>query len=385
MLDWFSEDNMENDVIKFIRQKDYTLVKNIGRGATGAAVLLKDELIDQFFVCKKYQPAMGIEPSEYYEKFVNEIKMLYMLNNRNVVRIYNYYLYPKQYTGYILMEYIDGCTIGDYISWHPEKIDDIFVQTVQGFSELQENGILHRDIRDSNIMVSTEGIVKIIDLGFGKKIEFESDYDKSISLNWWCQPPNEFRDGRYDFKTEIYFVGKLFEKLIIDNGLSSFKYSEQLKKMIALDQESRISSFKEAFSEAILNNAVENIFEEDEIDTYRNFANALSNIYGKIEYSARYEKDVELIISKIEECYKKNMLEQEIIDTNDLAKIFVQGQYTYYKKHVIYLYIAKNFLQLLKGASSEKRRIIMLNIENRLNAIEHYSKPVDDFTDDIPF
>jgi len=124
---------MENDVIKFIRQKDYTFIRNIGRGATGAAILLKDELIDQLFVCKKYQPAMGIEPAEYYSKFVNEIKMMYLLNNRNVVRIYNYYLYPKQYTGYILMEYIDGNSIGDYISKNPEKIDDIFIQTVNGF------------------------------------------------------------------------------------------------------------------------------------------------------------------------------------------------------------------------------------------------------------
>ncbi|SLM09721.1 Kinase domain protein [uncultured spirochete] len=376
---------MENDVIKFIRQKDYTFIRNIGRGATGAAILLKDELIDQLFVCKKYQPAMGIEPAEYYSKFVNEIKMMYLLNNRNVVRIYNYYLYPKQYTGYILMEYIDGNSIGDYISKNPEKIDDIFIQTVNGFYELQENGILHRDIRDSNIMVSSEGIVKIIDFGFGKKIEFDSDYDKSISLNWWCQTPNEFNDGRYDFKTEIYFVGKLFEKLLLDNGLSNFKYSDQLKKMIAPDPENRISSFKEIFSEAILKNDMENIFEEDEIEIYRSFANGLSAIYAKIENSAKYEKDVELIISKMEECYKKNMLEQEIIDSNDLAKIFVQGAYTYYKKRTIYLSCLKNFLQLLKGASSEKRRIIMLNIENRLDAIEHYRKPEDNFTDDIPF
>jgi uncharacterized protein YihD (DUF1040 family) len=63
----------------------------------------------------------------------------------------------------------------------------------------------------------------------------------------------------------------------------------------------------------------------------------------------------------------------------------VQGQYTYYKKRTIYLYFIKDFLQLLKGASSEKIRIIMLNIENRLNAVEHYSKQLDDFTDDIPF
>ena len=124
---------MENDIIRFVRQKDYKLIRNVGRGATGAAVLLKDQLLDQLFVCKKYQPVIGIDPKEYYSNFVNEIKMMHLANNRNIVRIFNYYLYPDQYTGYILMEYIDGKYINEYISENPEKIDDLFIQKIQGF------------------------------------------------------------------------------------------------------------------------------------------------------------------------------------------------------------------------------------------------------------
>lgn len=375
---------MENDIIRFVRQKDYKLIRNVGRGATGAAVLLKDQLLDQLFVCKKYQPVIGIDPKEYYSNFVNEIKMMHLANNRNIVRIFNYYLYPDQYTGYILMEYIDGKYINEYISENPEKIDDLFIQTIQGFICLEECGILHRDVRDSNILVSSDGIVKIIDFGFGKQIKFNNDFDKSISLNWWCTTPNEFSLHRYDFRTEIYFVGKLFEKMLIDNGLSNFTYKNELKKMIDIDPEERMQSFKNVFSSVILKQEMEDLFENDEIDSYRDFANSISKIYAKIGQSAKFLNDTDLVISKLEECYRKNMLEQTIQNVNDIAKVFFDGSYTYYNKKDIYLYTIENFIKLLKGSSKEKKRIIMLNIENRLNVIEHY-KESEKFDDDIPF
>ena len=375
---------MENDIIKFVRQKDYKFIKNVGRGATGAAVLLKDQLLDQLFVCKKYQPVIGIDPKEYYNNFVNEIKMMHLANNRNIVRIFNYYLYPDQYTGYILMEYIDGKYISEYISENPEKIDDLFIQTIQGFICLEECGILHRDIRDSNILVSSDGIVKIIDFGFGKQIKFDNDFDKSISLNWWCTTPNEFSLHRYNFQTEIYFVGKLFEKMLIDNGLSNFAYKNELKKMIDINPEERIQSFKNVFSSVILKQEMEDLFDNEEIESYRDFANSISKIYAKIGKAAKFLNDTDLLISKLEECYRKNMLEQTIQNVNDIAKLFFDGSYSYYNKKDIYLYTIENFIKLLKGSSKEKKRIIMLNIENRLNVIEHY-KESENFDDDIPF
>ena len=376
---------MAKEIVKFVRQKDYKYIKDIGRGATGITVLLKDELIDQLFICKKYQPAMGIDPTDYYSKFVNEIKMMYLINNRNVVRVYNYYLYPSIFSGYILMEYIDGSTITDYVSWNPEKIDDIFIQTIQGFSALEEKGVLHRDIRDSNILVSNDGVVKVIDLGFGKQIKFESDFDKSISLNWWCATPMEFIQKRYDYKTEIYFVGKLFEKIIMDNGLSDFTYMNELRKMIEFDPNNRINSFNEIMSSTILKNEIENVFNDDEISAYRYFSLAIGSIYAKIENNSKYQNDINIIISKLEDCYNKNMLEEELVETKDLASIFVQGEYTYYRKSRINIYTIKNFLKLLKGASTEKRRIIMLNLENKLNSVEHFVKKDETLGDDIPF
>ena len=159
---------MKNHIVKFLRQKDYELIKEIGQGGTGRTVLLNDQIINEQFVCKKYAPSNPNDKLLYFENFVKEIKLLHLLYHKNLVRIFNYYLYPEHTTGYILMEYVQGLDISDFLKKNPEKLNDIFTQVIEVFKYLEENKILHRDIRPENILISEDGIVKIIDFGFAK-------------------------------------------------------------------------------------------------------------------------------------------------------------------------------------------------------------------------
>lgn len=219
-------------LVQFLRTRDYTWVRELGQGATGRTVLLLDDVLDEHFVCKKYSPLEGLDKELLFENFKREIKLLHQIHHPNVVRVFNYHLYPTLLTGYITMEYVDGTDIDDYVRAAPEQINEIFLQTISGFQYLEANKILHRDIRPNNILVRNDGILKIIDLGFGKKVGGSLDFDKSITLNWWCELPNEFTESVYDFRTEVYFVGKLFEKIIQDYQVEHFKYLEILKQMI---------------------------------------------------------------------------------------------------------------------------------------------------------
>lgn len=176
---------MNKDDIKFIRQKDFKFLKKIGNGALGKAVLLRDEYLQVNFVCKKYEPEKEDYRELYYRNFLDEIKLLHLLYHKNIVRVFNYYLYPNYFTGYIVMEFIEGLEIDSYLEKYPENINNIFEQVIDGFVYLEEKSILHRDIRPANIMVDNEHNVKIIDFGFGKQQEFIYDEKKSISLNWW--------------------------------------------------------------------------------------------------------------------------------------------------------------------------------------------------------
>ena len=221
----------ENGVVAFLRRRDYKIVRELGQGACGKMVLLYDDQIDEHFVCKKHIPYSEGHRQELFAGFTREVKLLHRVLHQNVVRVFNYYLYPEQLTGYILMEHVNGLEIDDHLAQNPEQTNDLFLQAVAGFGYLERAGILHRDIRPGNLMVREDGVLKIIDLGFGKKIEHTADFDKSISLNWWCEPPLEFQTARYDFTTEVYFVGKLFQRIIQDNQLARFKYLDVLAAM----------------------------------------------------------------------------------------------------------------------------------------------------------
>lgn len=374
---------MDNEIIQFLRQKDYLFVKDIGQGGCAKTVLLKDEYIDEYFVCKKYSPASEFNTQTLFDKFVQEIKLLHLVSHKNIVRFFSHYLYPTEKVGYILMEYIIGDNIEEHIKKHPEYINDIFIQTIEGFTYLEQIQILHRDIRPFNILITDSGIVKIIDFGFGKKINFGEGYEKSITLNWWCDVlPREFSDEIYDYKTEIYFVGKLFEKIILENDVANFKYKELLNNMIKYNEDERTDSFNSIHRNILTKRIDELDFTYEEKDAYRNFADTFIQLFIKFENNAIYRTDIEQIIKKLENIYRSSMLEEYLHNNVELTRCFVDGEYNYITKQIVEIFILEDFISLIKSCSKDRQNIILNNLWNRLDTVPRYTKPDED---DLPF
>jgi serine/threonine-protein kinase len=149
--------NTPGSLVTFLRKRDYVFVKVLGQGACGQTVLLRDDVIGSEFVCKKYLPFNESYRQELFKGFLREIKLLHEVHHLNVVRVFNYYVYPEQFTGYILMEYIAGNDIEEHLRVKPESVNDLFVQAVEGFAYLERQSILHRDIRPLNILVREDG------------------------------------------------------------------------------------------------------------------------------------------------------------------------------------------------------------------------------------
>lgn len=373
---------MKDRIIEFLRSKDYKFIRNIGQGGTGKTILIKDENIDENFVCKKYSPYYEGHKEIYYKNFVDEIKLLHLLYHRNVVRVFNYYLYPEQTTGYILMEFIDGDSISVYIKENPDKLNETFSQTISGFRHLEENGILHRDIRPENILVSNNDTVKIIDFGFGKKTYLDDSFNNSISLNWRYPIPEDFAVGIYDYKTEVYFIGKLFQEIIQENNLQNFAYSNVLLQMIDPNPTDRINSFFEVDRKIISDNGTDIEFSYAEQKSYQDFAVQLSFLLMKLENNADYLKDIDVIISSLNDIYRNSMLENIVQNPVAISRCFLKGAYYYDKGAEIKVDVLKSFLQLLRSVSADKKKIILNNIWQRFDKIEHYD---NDVNDDLPF
>ena len=368
-------------LVKFDRTKQFIHVEPLGEGGTGDTHLFRDETTDMLFAFKKYSPKDTAYIDEYYERFVDEIKILFKISHPNIVRIYNYYLYPESKLGYLQMEYIKGVSIADY---KPELIgkswEDIFAETILAFEYLEANKILHRDIRPANIMIDYNGNVKVIDFGFGKELTEQDPDGRSVFLNWpVSQHANEIERGIYNHQTEIYYLGKLFSNIIGD-ALSNYKFEHIIDKMVKISPSERYKSFKDITIEISQGVIGEINFTTKDKLVYRDFANVLSEkIYS---YSNNYEptNDLNVTISKLGTLIRNNSLENYIQDNSALINCFINNNFSYDSQTNIKLSVVTDFYELLLRLVPYKQKIVLDNINMRLSKIN-----IEMDIDDLPF
>ncbi|PIC78748.1 serine/threonine protein kinase [Sporosarcina sp. P18a] len=364
-------------------KKQFILVKPLGSGGTGDTHLLKDETTDMLFAFKKYVPKDSNYIDENYERFIDEIKILFNLSHLNVVRVYNYYLYPQQKTGYLQMEYIEGDSIAEFEidPFGGKTWSDIFIETITAFEYLESNNVLHRDIRPANIMIDKNENVKVIDFGFGKKLEGLDLDAKSVHLNWpVTQLPNETNyEGIYNHQSEIYFLGKLLDN-VIDRSLFSFNFEHIIEKMIQLDPENRYKSFHDISIDISKGVLGEIDFTEEEKDIYGKFANILSAVI--MYYWSEYDpiRDDNEILNNLANLIRRSSLENVIQDNALLITCFIKGHYDYSNNIDIEVSTISDFYRLLDSLSPYKVKIVLDNIDARLSTIK-----VEAVEDDLPF
>ena len=388
-----------DEVIKFLREKDYKYIKDLGNGSFGKTILLKDEELDILYACKKYAPVFDAS-TKYFEKFKSEIKILNEMLNENIVRIYKLYIYPKQQVSYIIMEYVDGNNIWEYINMHPNEINSVFEQLISAFSYLERKNICHRDIRAKNILVNSKGIVKLIDFGFGKEFTLDSAVSDSTKCNnWICELPDEMlvSEPKYNNLTDMYFLGNLINQIVIDNEII-FKYKKILEKMMRKNPTERYKNFEEIYKTLNESNISELVIAtEREKKIYKDFIDSLTNIITKIALSATLERDLNKIIEKLTRLCNKNVFEDYIQDNEELGKCFINGNFEFQKQeyeadfydggeyydHAMYLNVIQNFIQWVSKCNKMQKKMIIDNIVSKLDRIEKYFDI--DNADDLPF
>ena len=372
---------IEGQKIVFNREKTFTYVEKLGSGGTGDTHLFKDETTDMLFAIKKYAPKAGNDIQENYPRFVDEIKILFQISHPNIVRIYNYYLYPEKTLGYLQMEYVNGKQIDNITESDLILSDwnDIFKQTISAFRYLESHHILHRDIRPSNILITNNDEVKVIDFGFGKIVDPKIHENNSVLLNWPAtQMPEEIaQDAEYSKCTEIYFLGTLFSQLKLGE---SFKYKSVLEKMKQVKIVDRYQSFSE-ISHAMAHGILASLdFSGSQQSAYLAMADALSTHIANFSEIPRFESNSDKVLSNLEKILKCTALEHKLQDPSELISCFVLGKFSYYNRKDILAIVISKFYEFFSDLSTSKRDIVMDNLIFRLKSI-----PVNVEEDELPF
>ena len=371
------------DIIAFGAPKNFTYIKPLGNGGTGDTHLFKDETTDTLFAIKKYVPKDRRFVDELYKRFVDEIKILFNISHPNVVRIYNYYLYPTDKTGYLQMEYVNGETIDKFVPtpWSDQDWNDVFAETISAFEYLEQNHILHRDIRPANILIDENDHVKIIDFGFGKQLDGTKREENSILLNWPAtEMPDEVQfNQEYNERTEIYFVGTLFRHLLAQ-CMDDFNFQHILEKMTKTNPAQRYNSFSEISNDISAGVLGEIDFSEREKLIYRNFADALASHINF--YSEKYSpvNNISTTLIKLAEVIRHSSLEKYLQDNSELIGCFISGGYNYNARKEIEVQTVIDFYGLVTSLSPAKQKILFDNIYNRLSTIR-----IEEPDSELPF
>ena len=366
------------ETIEFKPIKEFEVIKsNLGSGSFGKTKLIKDNSIDELFVCKKYDPQYGIKKEDFYKNFKKEIKLMYNINHPNIVRIYNYYLYEDYYTGYIIMEYIEGDSIDKWFENYrlaKKDVNDIFRQLIEGFSEIENKGIIHRDIRESNILVTKDDVVKVIDFGLGKDVNESNlsldSFNKLINRRQMEKLPQEFSEGKYTNKTDMFCLAEMFDRLLKKYNINDFKHNYILQKMLNIEPEKRYNSFRDIIQALDTKEfKILDISEEDRI-LYNNFANSLVSCIGSYkEENVKFQNNITNILSGLEEVLEENCLNYKIENIGKFIKIFVLCDFTYYENNIDVEDVQKFYNWLIQKNDNFKN-VILKNILSKLSRIK---------------
>ncbi len=371
---------MSQETIKFIKQKDYEKITFLDKGSFGKVLLIKDVFIDELFVVKKYDPDDILDENDkkrFYKNFLDEIKILYKLNHKNIVRIFNYYPYENIYTAYIIMEYIQGKNIKEYFDNENnlENLNSIFIQLIEAFAYIEEKGIIHRDIREKNILIDNNGIVKIIDFGLGKVFDIDKSEDtlnSIINRNNANTLPEEYFQKEYTIQTDIYYLGDLIYRVI--NNLAenkyNFKYFDILNRMTEKGKELRYQSFIDIKKELNKENFVNLEISQEDKMIYNIFSNY---ILGYIDYFIEkpiLNTNIEAILREINEVIQRNSFHECIENDFNLIQILIKNDFCAQQyPSSIKCEELKKFYEWFKMLNNKMQKLVLDNLEEKISQV----------------
>jgi len=187
----------------------YEILTEIGSGGMAKVYKAKDRYLQRIVAIKLLKEEFR-EDSEFLKRFDTEAQAAANLTHPNIVQIYDIGVDNNRY--YIVMEYVDGITLKEYIArkgaldW--KEAVNISLQILSALAKAHSRNIIHRDIKPTNIIMTSEGIPKVADFGIARSLVSETDtvrIDTIGSVHY--SSPEQARGGYTDEQSDIYSMG----------------------------------------------------------------------------------------------------------------------------------------------------------------------------------
>jgi len=219
----------------------YTIARELGRGGMGVVYLGRDTRLDRDVAIKALPEALAQDP-ERLARFEREAKTLASLNHPNVAGIHG--VEEHEGSRYLVLEYVEGETLAEMLDRGALPVDEaieLAVQIAAGVEAAHEVGVVHRDLKPGNIIVTPDGKAKVLDFGLARSEETSSSSSGALSESPTLtspaiqhsptmpgvilgtaayMSPEQARGRRVDKRTDIWSFGVVLYEML--TGASPF-------------------------------------------------------------------------------------------------------------------------------------------------------------------
>ncbi len=275
----------------------YKINSKLGEGGMGVVYKAEDTKLKRE-VAIKFLPHHIANDSTAIERFKIEARAAAALNHPNIATIHT--IEEADDETFIVMEYVNGQSLKEKIESGPFEINealDISIQISQGLSKAHEKGITHRDIKPSNIVVSDDGIAKILDFGLAKIAEGTIVTKEGTTLGTAAyMSPEQARGEPVDHRTDIWSLGVVMYEMLERKRPFKGEYEQAMVYSI-LNTEPEPMSDVPADIESIVYKALE----KNPDERYQSAGDMLEDL-------RKAQKEVESMVSKAETKEEKSII-----------------------------------------------------------------------------
>jgi tetratricopeptide (TPR) repeat protein len=216
--------------LEHLQNGRYAVLKKLGEGGKGVVYKARDSVLNRVVAVKMLKG--GVLGDEAYSRFLREAQAVAKLNHPNIVSIYD--IGKEDEKHFFVLEFVDGMSLRELGRTYPEGKCDVQTVLRTGIdvcSALQyahSQGVLHRDIKPENILITQEGIAKLMDFGLAKMVGAPSLTQEGIIVGTvaYVAPENALGKGA-DARSDLYSFGAVLYEMV--TGKPPFPGEEPVK------------------------------------------------------------------------------------------------------------------------------------------------------------
>jgi serine/threonine-protein kinase len=203
----------------------YELIKEIGKGAMAKVYLARQISLNRL-VAVKILPEKSNQNRDFVDRFYKEGQAAAKLSHNNIVQAIDVGASPDGWH-YFVMEYVEGKTLYDLMAPRPQgegksfsesEALDVGIQMADALAHAHQRGLIHRDVKPKNIILTPQGVAKLTDLGLARltddKRAAEMEAGKAYGTPYYISPEQIRGDVDIDFRADIYSLGATLYHLV---------------------------------------------------------------------------------------------------------------------------------------------------------------------------